>query len=437
MAKNVKGNTALAAAMAKAQGPVKPEYMPQDMWDVSSDEQKAFAADPANEAAVREAYEEGQPAEPVTPTEEGERAEMAVSDTDLPAQFADQTGDLAGKISEQDRAAFVDAVEQELQAKVRTVQLYSVITRAYGDGAVSLPRYGTTSKDGNLFDVFEYKKRTGKGTLAKKASEASVLEITAYKAMISVGMHNEIKELEKKISGLGKDAHKPVAWTTQLDDLRQRRNKLISKFVFAVRLVHQLADIADMERVGWNWIADDGSNDIKDDLSNLTTANACIMLYAKNKDGSKGMSIGLSPGTIIDYRVKWAKDQKESGTLDNLLASKDPGTPETTTTTADVEIQNWDEATRYIRSVKSYLAKFIGPAAGKTDAKAFHAYLMSDNGSATLDNIFDLVDMCEEGITSKDDMRSKHTANVARIERSMGGNANRQVKDQPSGAVAA
>jgi hypothetical protein len=70
----------------------------------------------------------------------------------------------------------------------------------------------------------------------------------------------------------------------------------------AARLEHVLNDIRNMERVAWSYIAHDGTLDVKDDLSNLTEAGACILLWAINKDESRGMQVAVSPATVIKFR---------------------------------------------------------------------------------------------------------------------------------------
>lgn len=432
MAKSAKGNTAIAAAMAKASGLQRPSYVPEESWNEMTDDEKTFAFDPVNKEMVSAVYADEAETSPPS-KEEGERAELAVSEGYLPTSLDNVTTDLATKVSEQDREAFVEAVETEMVAKVRTVALTLVIERAFGKGAVALPHYGTTTKDSNNPDIFEYKKKTSKGQFAKKPSEGSVLEITAYKAMVSLGMHNEIKKLEKDIAGLGKGALVPFAWSTRLDEMRERRNKLVKKFIFAVRLVHQLADIAEMKKVGWNWIASDGTTDIADDMSNLTQATGCILLFALGADGQRGMSVALSPSVILTFRVPVAN--AAGGKLDDLLASIDPGTPEQTEGEAEIKIQNFADATKTLRGVNEYLNKFFGPTANKVDTKAMEGYLLSDAGSETLRLIFLLTETLEEGVVSRDQFRSKDTANKQRIERAFGGNANRQVKDQQDGAT--
>jgi hypothetical protein len=91
-----------------------------------------------------------------------------------------------------------------------------------------------------------------------------------------------------------------------------------------VRLEHVLHDIGNMEKVDWSYIADDGTLDVKGDLSNLTTAAACILLWAINKDGSRGMQVALSPATVIEFRpaiaIKMAIE-KGISQLDALLGS--------------------------------------------------------------------------------------------------------------------
>jgi hypothetical protein len=91
-----------------------------------------------------------------------------------------------------------------------------------------------------------------------------------------------------------------------------------------VRLDNVLNDIRNMEKVDWSYIADDGTLDVKDDLSNLTTAAACILLWAINKDGSRGMQRDLSPSTVIEFRptvaIKMAIE-KGISQLDALLDS--------------------------------------------------------------------------------------------------------------------
>lgn len=428
----------VAMPMAKAKGPVKPDYMPQEAWEASNDEQKAYAADPANEAAIREAYDTEEPAPPAT-TVEG--VALAVNESYLPTSYAKATDELALKITDDDRKAFVEAVETEMVAKKRTVALTTVITRAFGTGAAALPRYMTTSKTSNNPDIFEYKKKTSKGMFQKTASEGSVLEITAYKAMISIPMHDEIAKIEKDIAGLGKKAVPPFAWSTRLDELRERRNKLVKKFIFAVRLVHQLADIGDMAKVGWKWIADDGTTDVKDDMSNITPANTCVLLFAKSADGSMGMSLALSPSQILDYRVSLAATQSFGnntiGSLDNLLASVEPPTPEQTAGETEIKIETFAQGTAVARALYTWLHKFTGPSASKTDAAAFAAYLKSEAGENLLALFFAIVPELEETVTSKDDMRSQETNNRTKIERLQGGTANRQVKDQPDGAQVA
>jgi hypothetical protein len=70
----------------------------------------------------------------------------------------------------------------------------------------------------------------------------------------------------------------------------------------AVRLRHVLNDIRNMGKVAWSYIADDGTLDVKGDRSNLTEAEACILLWAINKDGSRGMEVALSPATVLKFR---------------------------------------------------------------------------------------------------------------------------------------
>ena len=423
MAKNSK----LAGLPGAKSGPVKPDYVPDETWNAADDTQKAYMSDPANEKEIREAFapDDGGTPEQKT-TDDGERVSVAVSTGDIPTSFTNQTDELSGKISDKDREAFVEAVEMEMTAKARTVALFVVITRAYGEGAASLPRYGSTKETANLYDVFTYKKKTSKGTFSKNESEGSVLEVTAYKAMISTGMHNEIKEIEKKISAMGKDAMVPFAYQTRLEELRDKRNKLIKKFIFAVRLVHVLADIAAMEKCGWSFIANDGSTDVNDDLSNLTLANSCVLLFAKNKNGSRGMSVALSPNVIVDFRP--AKAIEAGGTLDNLLLSKDEGTPEQPESEKDLEFANWDDATRGLAGIYTFWNKFAGDKASKTDAKAFRSYLLSDAGSRTLALIFSTVEMFEESVTTQPELRAQEKRNRDRINQEMGGDANRQVK---------
>jgi hypothetical protein len=91
-----------------------------------------------------------------------------------------------------------------------------------------------------------------------------------------------------------------------------------------VRLDQVLHDIRNMEQVEWSWIANDQSTDVKDDLSNLTEAGACILLWAKNKDGSRGMPIAVSPALVIEFRPAVAIEmaiEKGISQLDALLDS--------------------------------------------------------------------------------------------------------------------
>ncbi len=423
MAKNSK----LAGLPGAKSVPVKPDYVPAETWDAADDTQKAYMSDPANEKEIHEAFApDGGGTPQAEPADVGERINVAVSTGDIPTSFANQTDELSGKINDKDREAFVEAVEMEMTAKARTVALFAVITRAYGEGAAALPRYGSTKETANLYDVFTYKKKTSKGTFSKNESEGSVLEVTAYKAMISAGMHNEIKEIEKKISAMGKDAMVPFAYQTRLEELRDKRNKLIKKFVFAVRLVHVLADIAAMDKCGWAFIANDGSTDVTDDLSNLTLANSCVLLFAKNKDGSRGMSVALSPGVVVDYRP--AEALETGGTLDSLLLSKDGGTPEVPEVEKDLEFANMDDATRGLAGSYTFWSRFAGDKASKSDTNAFHSYLKSDAGSRTLALIFSVVEMFEESVTANPELRAQEKRNRDRIAQAMGGDASRQVK---------
>lgn len=431
MAKTAKGNTAIAAAMAKAQGPQRPDFVPQENWDEMTDEQKAYCANPANWEVVKATYADDDESEgdktPQTDEQKVESVAMAVSEDFIPTSFVNLTNDLSEKINDQDRAAFAEAVESDLVAKVRTIALFCVIERAYGPGANALPLYGTTAKDSNAPDVFEYKKRNSKGKLAKNASTASVLEITAYKAMVPLGMHNEIRDIEKKIAALGKKPVVPFAWSTRLDELRERRNKLIKKFIFVTRLAQTLAAIAGMKKVGWRWIANDGSTDVADDLSNLSPANTCILLHSKNADGSMGgMSAALSPGTVIDYRVALSEQQAFSdnllaGTLDNLLASADPGTPEASEGEEEIEVPTFAEGTKVLRAFQKWITQYIGPSASKANIAAFKNNVMSEAGSELLARIFETIEMCEEGVTSNPEYRSKYGRDTARINRETGG----------------
>ena len=428
MAKNAK----LAGLPGTKSTPSKPDYVPQETWDAADDTQKAYMSDPANEKEIREAFAPDDGGTPQGETADpGERVSVAISDADIPTSYQSETDKLASVITEAQREAFIDVVDMEMKAKARSVSLYTIIVAAYGEGAASLPRYGTTAETSNHPDIFKYRKKTSKGVRAKSDSEGSVLEITAYKAMISAGLHNQIKDLEKKISGLGKGAQVPEAWSTALDVARDKRNKLIKKFVFAVRLVHVLADISAMTSVGWLWIAEDGSNDVNDDLSNLTLANTSILVFAKNKDGTRGgMSAAIAPGTIVDWRPQWANDNKDKfpNLFEALLASVEAPTPEQTEGEAEVKIESFDTLDRILSGTYEYLKKFAGPSASKADATVLNTRLLSDAGASTLANIFALVEMLEESVTSKDVFRSKEQANRTRIERAQGGDANRQVK---------
>lgn len=92
----------------------------------------------------------------------------------------------------------------------------------------------------------------------------------------------------------------------------------------AVRLKQVLHDICNMEQVAWSWIANDGTTDVKDDLSNLTVAEACILLWAKNKDGTRGMAFEVSPARVIKFRPAVAVQMaigKGISQLDALLDS--------------------------------------------------------------------------------------------------------------------
>lgn len=417
---------------SRTTGPVKPDYMPTDAWEACDADQKAWAVDPANAEQVKAAYEPEKTDTAPPPADDIERVSVAISNDSLPTSVRNEIVEMASKISDQDRETFADVVADEMELVARTVALLVVINRAYGEGAPILPRYGSTKETANLFDVFSYPKNKSDGTPAKEPGKGSKLAMAAYSALVPLGLQNEIKEYEKKVVDLGKGAVVPFEYKTALERLRGTRNKLVKKFVFAVRLSHMTADIAAMDKVGYSFIAEDGSLDVKDDMTNLNTANSCVLLFAKNADGTRGgMQVAVSPGQLLDYRPQWAIENKDKfkSLLDALLGSIDPGTPQAPEGEKDLEFEDMEDVKRALDGAYTFLFKFYGPAASKKDSEYGHKYLLSDTGAGLRSVMFKLFnDLLAEAVLSNDAIRSAETNYRTRTERSMGGDANRQVK---------
>ncbi len=429
MAKNSK----LAGLPGAKSVPVKPDYVFDETWNASDDEQKAYIADVANKDELIAAYgDASKPDDGGTPqgepTDEGEKVSVAIS-AGLPTSLENETNDLAQKVTEKDREMFVEAVEKELEAKVLSVALILTIERIYGKGAQSLPIYGTTSKDSNNPDLRMVRKRnTSTGKYAKDETPISALDVIAVKAMVPLGLQSELKDLESEAAAKrAKETPVPIPTLTRISELRERRNKLISKFVNSVRLSQQLYAIGEMPLVGWSFISTKGDRDVADDMTNLTAATACIMLFPKDKSGNMaGMPMAVSPASILSYRVSVALEN--GGTLEELDKSPEPPTPEIPSGEEEIKIEDFDQAARVFRGVFDWVNKYFGPAAARGDATQIEAHLKLPVGSGLLAVICKTVEYLEEGVTSKPELKALNFKQTLAMERSMGGDANRQVK---------
>ena len=181
-----------------------------------------------------------------------------------------------------------------------------------------------------------------------------------------------------------------------------------------------------MPLVGWAFISNRGDREVADDMSNLTAATACIMLYPKDRSGNmSGMPMAVSPALILAYRVSVALDN--GGTLDDLDKSPEPPIPQQPEGEAEIKIEDFDQAARMFRGLFDWVNKYFGPAAAKGDSKQIDAYLASPAGSGLLAAIFKNVETLEEGVTSKPELKALNFKQTLAVQRSMGGDANRQV----------
>lgn len=434
MAKPPKGLASLPGA--KNTGPVKPDYVPEETWEAANDEQKAYLVDPAHMEEIKEAYGTDEPSKEEK-TDEGEKVSVAISGG-LPTSLETETNDLAAKVTEKDRETFVAAVEAELNAKVLSVALILAVEKVYGKGAQSLPLFGTTAKDSNNPDIrMIHKKNPSTGKYAKDESEISSLEIVALKAMVPPGLQSELKDLESDAAAKrAKETPVPIGTLTRISELRERRNKLITKFVNSVRLSQQLNAIGEMPLVGWSFISTKGDRDVKDDMSNLTVATACVMLYPKDKSGNmSGVPMAVSPASVLEYRVSVALEN--GGTLEALDKSPAPANPKGTGGDEELKFDDFDQATRGLLSELTFWNKYLGDNTSDKDLKTIRAHLLSENGANTLAYIFKLTEMFEDTVTSNNEYRAQYGRYTSRANRAQGGEANRQVKDQQDGAKAA